>query len=271
MPSPVQECLCRESPDHIPEGIERSSSWCSSADSGYGSGSQDDGTHSASSRSTVQLGSAAWSPLRTRSAAVVQQTLTPTRNGSPCPAEAGGSTRSKRRLMLQESQDSDTRRAWSKRRFLDDDSTGALRTAGTGGGPPPAYLHARPRALAASQTTSLSSRTSICLPASLLTINHPRERIVGCPFACLAPHDPISTHWVQHLLCLTPLPSSAAPITPVPELASRLLLVDRPSAPSAASSSKIDAAVERGWKGPHMPSVESKVRSMLVEEQDVSR
>jgi hypothetical protein len=29
--------------------------------------------------------------------------------------------------------------------------------------------------------------------------------------------------------------------------------------------------MERGWKGPHMPSVESKIRSRLVEEQDVSR
>jgi hypothetical protein len=121
MSSPLHECIGRLSPSY-PEGIERSSSWCSSYDSGYGSGSQDDSTHSASSRSTAPLGSAAGSPVRARSAAVGQQALTPTRKGAPCPAEAGGSTRAKRRLMLQESQDNETMKASCKKRFIDDDS-----------------------------------------------------------------------------------------------------------------------------------------------------
>ena len=122
MSSPLHECIGRLSPYMYPERIERSSSWCSSADSGDGSSSQDDGMNSASSRSTAPLGSAAGSPVRARSAAVGQKALTPIRKGATCPAEAGGSTRAKRRLMLQESQDNETMKASCKKRHLDDDS-----------------------------------------------------------------------------------------------------------------------------------------------------
>jgi hypothetical protein len=140
-----RQCLGRESPDSPPEGIERSELWSSSVEDGYSS-SEDDGVHSVSSQSTLPSGSAASSPARASSAAVDKQALTPTRHGVPCNAEAGGSTRAKRRLKLQECEDSEIAGASHKRRFLgapplNDYSTGTLRRTRDGsGGYSPACL-----------------------------------------------------------------------------------------------------------------------------------